>query len=72
MIDHKITLFSFQPGYCPSCGKEIRLRKDCRAEFWNGVSQQCLNCGLIYQLAQHQAMLECAKVNGDMAQFVTV
>lgn len=71
MFTRMIALFDFLPAYCPNCGKEIKLHKDCKAEYQHGVSMQCRNCGLSYQLAQRPAMLECAKVNGDLAQFVT-
>lgn len=64
-----IALYDFLPAYCPNCGKEIKMHRDSCAEYWQGVSQQCLNCSMAYQYTPRKAMLETAKTTGDLAQF---
>jgi transcription elongation factor Elf1 len=65
-----IALYDFIPRYCPGCGSESPVGNSVR-DYLGFASCGCRNCGVTFQLAPYDAMLDAADANGqgDLRRF---
>lgn len=60
-----IMILDFMPKHCPNCGKEITIDKDkYLRQDWNINCSFVCTCGLNYQLANADDILEAATRSG--------
>lgn len=75
-----IALYDFIPKHCPNCGVPTGLDRRPTLEerkhhirpagdYLHGASHTC-DCGLSYQFAQSDTLLEASRKDGDLAQYV--
>ena len=64
-----IFLASELPKVCPECGKHFVFGTLSRVDFFSGASQQCDDCNTLFQFAPKEALVDTARVHGDLHHY---
>lgn len=66
-----IALYDAIPSYCPQCGTPVLLVDQmAKTDALNRCSHKCRSCGLGWQLADRNLMLDAAEQSGgDMGRY---